>query len=375
MSELESLRAELAALRSEVAALRGAPDEPVSRRGLFTKVAGVAAAGAGLSLLGGRSAEAITGTMQFGTSNNAGTSGTSLSSTSSQRTFDITQGGTADGLGVDITATGSTASAIWARHNGDGNAVDAAILNPNSSKAAVYGYAGGGTGVEGHGVVGLHGIDENGGGTGVLGESSSGIGLYGHSSGGRAVYGYTDSGTGIYGWGGSAGIALLGYAGRAQMLLQPGSFAGHPTSGTHDKGEVYCDSDGAHWVCIATGTPGTWVRPGFNAMDPARLLNGDVAAGQFAAKQSKDVTVVGFHGIPAGATAVALTLSARSNADGYATLWPTGSTRPGIAQVNFASEHQWTSFAIVKLGTGGKISVYNSAGTTRVFLDVAGFFA
>jgi hypothetical protein len=40
----------------------------------------------------------------------------------------------------------------------------------------------------------------------------------------------------------------------------PAAAAGRPTLGLHDKGEIVLDSAGVLFVCIAAGTPGTWVR-------------------------------------------------------------------------------------------------------------------
>ena len=45
---------------------------------------------------------------------------------------------------------------------------------------------------------------------------------------------------------------------RAQLLLKLKSSAGRPTSGTHTKGEIYMDSAGTLFVCVASGNPGTW---------------------------------------------------------------------------------------------------------------------
>jgi hypothetical protein len=43
-------------------------------------------------------------------------------------------------------------------------------------------------------------------------------------------------------------------------LLKPGGKAGKPTTGAHSKGELYMDSQATLWVCVASGTPGTWRR-------------------------------------------------------------------------------------------------------------------
>jgi hypothetical protein len=392
MTEYEDLRREVAELRAQVAALSAPPvaapvpeaepeaepeaDGAVSRRGLFGKLAAVAAGGVGLAMLGSDEAAATTGTMVYGTSMNSGVDGTYLQgSTSPQKVFDVTQNGAGIAVGVDVTDTTSTQPALWVRHNGDGSVIDAAILKTGSTATAVTAYATNqGIGVEGQGGVGVRGVDTNGGLQGVLGESSQGKGVYGYSSStGSGVYGYSNTGKALEGYSnGTYGAWLHGAS--APLFLDPAGSAGHPTSGTHSKGEVYVDSLGAHWVCIASGAPGTWVRPGFNPIGPARLVSSAVAAGSFVATQRKDFLVAGFGGIPAAASAVAVNLTARSTASGYLIVYPYGAGRPGISQLSFGPAYQWSGFAIVRLGTG-KISVYNSAGNTKLSIDVAGFYA
>ncbi len=42
------------------------------------------------------------------------------------------------------------------------------------------------------------------------------------------------------------------------FALTPGRTTGHPTTGTHQQGELWMDSAGALWACVASGTPGAW---------------------------------------------------------------------------------------------------------------------
>ncbi len=72
-------------------------------------------------------------------------------------------------------------------------------------------------------------------------------GVNGNSAHGPGVFG-----TGVYG-GQFQGS-------RAQLSLLPGTSVGKPTTGPHDLGEIYMDSAASLFVCIATGTPGTWVK-------------------------------------------------------------------------------------------------------------------
>ncbi len=382
MTDYDELRAEVAALRAQVTALTrstAAPpppraaaeertdDDAVSRRGLLGKLAGVAAAGAGLSLLAGSAAEATAGNPVIlgasGTTNDSGTVGTYVKATTSvEHAFDVTQQGTGIALGVDTTDTTTSQPALWVRHNGHGSAIDAVTFDQFGTP-----------GIYGGGVTGIKGEDLNGGGTGVLGQSTSGIGVYGYTDDGRAVYGYASSGSALYGYT-STGYALTAYPGKAHLLLTPGPTAGKPASGTHARGEVYVDANGVHWHCVAAGTPGTWVRPGFNAVAPYRLLSGSTASGTFATGTRRDLQVTGTH-VPAGAHAVALNLTATANGTGSLTVYQAGAARPGVTQLSYGPAYKWSGYAVVALSATGKISVYASAGTAHVSIDVAGFYA
>ena len=345
MSDYEELRAEIAALRSEVSALRG--EEQVSRRGLLGKLAGAAVAGAGLSVLGSSPAEASTGTMVYGTSMNSGTDGTYLTgSTSPQYVLSVAQAGAGTAFNANVTNTGNSQPTVLVQHNGSGIPIEALVLGTGGS--AVHGVASNGNGLHGEGYVG------------ALGQGS-GIGVYGYSTDGRAVYGYSDTGEALYGYSNGT-YGMWAHGAKAQLFLDPtGHTAGAPTSGTHEKGAVRLDANGTLWICVAGGTPGTWVRPGFNPL-VKRLVSASTATGTFTAAQKKDVTV---SGLPTGVGAVAVNITATSTGSGSVTAYPYGTTRPGVAHLAVNPQYRWTGFAIVKLGSGNRFSIYNSAGRPR----------
>ena len=119
---------------------------------------------------------------------------------------------------------------------------------------------------------------------GVTGTSNTGIGVRGTSNNigirgdgdGFGVVGGSTIGTGVAGTGGSIGVRGDGsdagvfgngvnyggdfIGGLAPLRLQPSNTHGSPNTGAHDMGELYVDSQGALYFCIASGTPGTWKR-------------------------------------------------------------------------------------------------------------------
>ena len=76
-----------------------------------------------------------------------------------------------------------------------------------------------------------------GGGNGLNGDSATGAGVHGKSTSG---YGGVFEG------------------GKAQVRLVPKSTSGRPTTGSHAKGELYLGSTGNLYICVTSGTPGTW---------------------------------------------------------------------------------------------------------------------
>jgi DNA-binding beta-propeller fold protein YncE len=74
--------------------------------------------------------------------------------------------------------------------------------------------------------------------------------------------------------------------------------------------------------------------------------------------------------------AVALNVTVTEpSATGYLTAYPTGTTRPLASNLNFGPGQTVPNAVVVKLGTLGRVSFYNNAGTTHLIADVAGWYA
>jgi hypothetical protein len=89
-----------------------------------------------------------------------------------------------------------------------------------------------------------------------------------------------------------------------------------------------------------------------------------------------DLQITGRGGIPgSGVAAVVMNLTAtNTTAAGFLTAWPTGSTRQTTSNLNFGPGQFVPNLAVVPVGVGGKVSIYNFAGSTDVIADVVGWF-
>ena len=123
----------------------------------------------------------------------------------------------------------------------------------------------------------------------------------------------------------------------------------------------------------------------FVAIEPARFvdtrtpggrtIDGTLAAGgPRTAGSVTDIAVGGRSGVPAGASAVALNLTATGTlAAGYLTVWPCGDEMPNASNLNFDAGATVANSALVKLGDGGKVCVFSDVATDLI-VDVTGYF-
>ncbi len=118
----------------------------------------------------------------------------------------------------------------------------------------------------------------------------------------------------------------------------------------------------------------------FVGVTPARLLDtrdgtgghrGAVGPGSWI-----DLQVTGRGGVPAsGVSAVVLNTTVTGpTAAGYITAWPTGSKRPLASNLNFTPGQTVPNLVVVKVGAGGKVSLFNSSGRTHLVADVSGYY-
>jgi len=117
------------------------------------------------------------------------------------------------------------------------------------------------------------------------------------------------------------------------------------------------------------------------ALAPARVLDtravADVTGGQrIGVDQSIDVQITGRGGVPSSSvSAVVVNLTGTDPlGPGFVTAWPTNAARPLASNVNVAAAGDTSpNLAIVRLGAGGKVSLFAHS-ATHVVADVTGYF-
>ncbi|HSX30549.1 MAG TPA: hypothetical protein VLE99_01400 [Candidatus Saccharimonadales bacterium] len=140
-------------------------------------------------------------------------------------------------------------------------------------------------------------------------------------------------------------------------------------------------SDFAGNTATATGT--VTRAYAFTPVAPARLADTTAGSGQpyagktLAAGGTLKIQVAGVGGVPSsgvGAVVVNLT-ELTATVKGFETIYPTGQARPAGSTVNTLAGKAANSQTTVALGTNGQVTVYNSAGSTNVALDVVGYYS
>jgi len=149
--------------------------------------------------------------------------------------------------------------------------------------------------------------------------------------------------------------------------------------------DLYNDSTGTtDLIADVSGYYTQTSASGFTPLSPARILDTrSTLGGHDSALASDDaltLTIAGADGgdLPSsGITAVALNLTATNEtANGDLVAYADGATEPSTSSLNYFSGVNIANYAIVPVGSNGKIEIYNnSTGTTNVIADVSGYFS
>jgi len=118
---------------------------------------------------------------------------------------------------------------------------------------------------------------------------------------------------------------------------------------------------------------------GYHPITPVRILETRAALGalQYSTPWGhavdRSVQVLG-NGVPSGAKAVVLNVTAvEASLPSDLRIYPAGTPRPNVSNLNFNAGQTIANSVIVQVGTGGNIQIYNNSGTVHVLADVVGW--
>ncbi len=114
----------------------------------------------------------------------------------------------------------------------------------------------------------------------------------------------------------------------------------------------------------------------FTAVTATRVLDTRQGGGaKPAAGATVDVQITGANGVPTNATAVVLNVTGtEATVPGFVTVYPTGEAMPTVSNQNLIAGQTRANLATVKLGAGGKVSIFTANGTHLV-ADLLGYYA
>jgi hypothetical protein len=118
-------------------------------------------------------------------------------------------------------------------------------------------------------------------------------------------------------------------------------------------------------------------------LPPFRILDTRDGTGSTAAPLGPGgVITVAATGVPgsgvpsSGVSAVVVNVTADApTQSSFLTVWPAGMPRPGVSNLNFASGQTIPNLVTARVGSGGQLSIFNSAGLVSVIADVLGYYS
>lgn len=113
---------------------------------------------------------------------------------------------------------------------------------------------------------------------------------------------------------------------------------------------------------------------------PVRILDTRSGTGgpasSFGPGEQRDLQVAGVNGVPGNATAVVMNVTVTGPTQGsHVTVWPAGVGMPTASNLNVSPGLTVANLVMVKVGAGGKVSLYNNSGTAHLIADVVGWYA
>jgi hypothetical protein len=162
-----------------------------------------------------------------------------------------------------------------------------------------------------------------------------------------------------------------GFAMGSLVIAKPG--AGGRVNITNDIGAAHCVVDVVGYFRTTAANRLQSLTP-FRAMDTRNGTGG--RTGALGPGGSFELAVRGVGGVPANADSVVVNVTAvQPTAGGYLTVWPAGQTRPLASSLNFPAGATVPNLVISKIGSNGKVGIFNANGNTHVVADVVGYLS
>jgi hypothetical protein len=192
----------------------------------------------------------------------------------------------------------------------------------------------------------------------------------------------------VTGIGFAAGMtATIGGTAVTPQAITAGSFQFVTPAGT--AGYVQVTATTAHGTSLATAVTGYIYTALSNYMpiSPFRILDTRLASciqchgGALGQGTTRTVPIVGYtdprtsESVPADATAVAINVTeVDGNASSLLAVYPAGTGKPGVSNLNFAASTVIANLVTVTLGANGAVNIFNPVGIVNVLADVEGYF-
>ncbi len=140
-------------------------------------------------------------------------------------------------------------------------------------------------------------------------------------------------------------------------------------------GNVHVIADALGWYPVGSA---------YTALSPSRILDtrpapngplGIPTAAPVGQSQTIDVQVTGVGGVPTtGVGSVVLNLTGTNPTAGtFVTVFPTGQARPTASNLNLVPGQTAPNLVIARVGSNGRVSMYNNAGSVDLLADVVGW--
>ena len=252
------------------------------------------------------------------------------------------------------------------------------------SGTAVYGRS------TGNAAYAVQAIASGSGSAGVY--ASGNIGAWSHGVS-QAVHAEAGSGgTAVYTTGGTRGLLVNGAT--YPLAIPPNGAGTTAPASAANTGDVYVDSVGTLYHCVAGGTPGTWRRlsgpataGAYTAVTPTRVYDSRLTDGTITGGATRTLSVANGIDIttgsvtvpnlvPAGATAIQYNLTVTNTVgNGYLQIAPGTATTITSSSINWSTTGQILANGLsVKLDTNRQVKAFAGGGSTHFVIDVLGYY-